>query len=86
MNALQPSSNNVDPTNPSFPTQPGYSTLSNLVQQVTNSITSKSTAVGQILQYNEGTFQKELSFIQATAEECVNVNKTINQNMAQAGA
>jgi len=87
MNALQPSANNGGgKDNPSFPTQPGFATLSNLVQQVSNSITSKSTAVGQILQYNQGVFEKELSFIQAAALAMINVNKTILQNMGQANA
>jgi hypothetical protein len=86
MTSLKPAVPNIDPNNPTVPIQPGYTTLSNLVQQVSNSITSKSTAVGQILQYNEGLFEKQLSFIQATAQCIVNVNKGILQNMHQAGA
>ncbi len=87
MNNLQPStSNGGSNDNPSFPSQPGYTTLSNMVQQVTNSITSKSSAIGQIMQNDEGVSEKDLTMLQAGFEEFVNTEQAITQNMAQAGS
>lgn len=79
LNSLQPSSTQQGPT------PAGFSALSNDLGQVTTSVTNASSAQGQIVQNLEGVNEQDLSFITATANEIVNANKVIVQNMGNAG-
>ncbi len=79
LNSLQPS------TSPGVPTPPGFSTLANDLGQVTTSVTSASSAQGQIVQNEEGVNEKDLAFITAAANEVINAEKAITQNMGNAG-
>jgi hypothetical protein len=79
LNSLQPSAT------PDAPTPPGFSALSNDLGQVTTSVTNASSAQGQIVQNLEGVNEQDLSFITATANEIVNADKVIVQNMGTAG-
>lgn len=79
MNSLQPS------TTPGVPTPSGFATLANDLGQITTSVTSASSAQGQIVQNEEGVNEKELAFITATANEVINAEKAITQNTGNAG-
>lgn len=85
LNSLAPSTIPSAPGQPVPPTPPGYAAVTNDIGQITTSVTSASSAQGQIVQNLEGLSEQDLAFITATANEVINVNKVIVQNLGSAG-
>jgi hypothetical protein len=85
LNSLMPQTTPPAPGEPVPPAPAGFATIGNDIGQISTSVTSASSAQGQLIQNEEGLSEQDLSFITAAANSITKVNEAIVSNITKAG-